>query len=397
MKVVSWHPALTDHQSYTLAALQQAGDCALKVYVTNRVHVERKAQGWVNQHAPSLNPELIPKMGWIKFAIQRLREHRDAVHLFGSPFEQTKLIVVLLLAVAMGLRVFLISEPYSPISVGYQNDKRQYINWLKAKLRPLLYGIYGVLLRQRIGGVFAISCRAIEQYQSIGIAKEKIFPFGYFVPGQEMADTVTAPSVSSDKADLKIVFIGNLIARKGLDILIGAVRGLNNNGLSLSLNVYGPGDPNQYRFDQSAVRYCGLVTFGNSQEVISRYDVLVLPSRYDGWGVVINEALMAGVPVICSNQVGAGAVIEKWQCGVIFSSEDVSDLASKLKELLLVPALLSNMRLAASKAGASLDPKVAGQYMFDIISQDSVGVGRLKKPECPWYDCQKSVESPSHG
>lgn len=397
MKVVSWQPVLTDHQSYTLAALQQAGGCVLKVYVAEMEHVERQAQGWVNQHASSLFPELIPKKRWLKFVIQHLRKNRDAVHLFGSPFEQTKLIVVLLLAVAMGLRVFLISEPYSPIAAGYQNDKRQYINLLKAKLRPLLYGIYGGLLRRRIRGVFAISCRAIEQYKSIGIAKEKIFQFGYFVPRQEQACSVNAPSINSGKAELKTVFIGNLIARKGLDILIGAVRELHSKGLSLSLDVYGPGEPNQYGFDQSKVRYCGVIPFGNSQAVISKYDVLVLPSRYDGWGVVINEALMAGVPVICSDHVGASAVIEKWKCGAIFASEDESKLSIKLKELLLAPALLNNMRLAASKAGASLDPKVAGQYMFDIINQDSVGVGRLKKPECPWYDCQKSVESPSHG
>ena len=387
MKVVSWHPVLTDHQSYTLDALQQKGDWALKVYVADLVHVERQAQGWVNRHASTLSPELIPKKRWIKFAIQRLRAHRDAVHLFGSPFEQTKLIVVLMLAVALGLRVYLISEPYSPIAVGYLSDKRQYLNWLKAKLRPLLYGIYGVLLRHRIDGVFAISCRAIAQYQRIGIAREKIFPFGYFVPYQESACAVSSPAACSGKTGFKIVFIGNLIARKGLDILIEAVSKLNNNGLSLSLDVYGPGDPNQFSFDQPAVRYCGLIPFGNSQAVISEYDILVLPSRYDGWGVVVNEALMAGVPVICSNQVGASAVIEKWQCGSIFASEDLSDLASRLEDLLMHPETLNNMHLAASEAGASLDPKVASQYMIDIIRQGSVDAGRQKKYECPWYEC----------
>lgn len=390
MKVVSWHPVLTDHQSYTLAALQQAGDCVLNVFVAKMEHAERQAQGWVNQHALSLSPELIPKKGWVKFAIRQLREDRDAVHLFGSPFEQTKLIVVLLLAVALGLRVYLISEPYSPISVGYQNDKRQYINWLKAKLRPLLYGMYGVLLRRRIGGVFAISCRASAQYQSIGIAREKIFPFGYFVPHQERGNSLGLPSVGTASQSLKVVFVGNLIARKGLDILIGAIRDLNNQGMLLSLDVYGPGDPGQYNFDQSAVRYRGLIPFGKAQAVISAYDMLALPSRYDGWGVVVNEALMAGVPVICSNQVGAGAVVEKWQSGVIFASEDVSDLAIKLKESLFNPELLNNMRIAASKAGESLDPKVAGQYMFDIISQDAVapGMRNKNKQEYPWYECK---------
>jgi len=388
MNVVSWHPVLTDHQSYTLEALQQKGNYALKVYVANTVHVERQAQGWVNRHVSSFSPELIPEKGWFKFAIQRLRKNRKAVHLFGSPFEQAKLIVVLFLAVAMGLRVYLISEPYSPISVGYQNDKRQYINWLKAKFRPLLYGIYGFLLRHRIDGVFAISCRAIEQYQSLGINREKIFPFGYFVPYQDPAEGLDLPTSSSGKTGLKIVFVGNLIARKGLDLLINAVSNLTKNGWSLSLDVYGPGDPDQYSFDNFSVRYCGLIPFGNSQAVISEYDVLILPSRYDGWGVVVNEALMAGVPVICSDQVGAGAVIEKWQCGATFASEDVPDLVAKLENLLIQPELLNSMRLAANKAGASLEPKVAGQYMSDIIRLNSDMVGALNLCKCPWYECR---------
>ncbi|GMQ92177.1 MAG: hypothetical protein BMS9Abin11_1498 [Gammaproteobacteria bacterium] len=387
MKVVSWHPVLTDHQSYTLDSLQQKENCFLKVYVASVLNKERQAQGWDNQHASSLSPELIPKKRWFKFAIQRLRENRDAIHLFDSPFERPKLIVVLFLAVALGHQVYLISEPYSPISAGYQSDKQQYINWLKARLRPLLYGIYGMLLRYRINGVLAISCLAIAQYQHMGIAREIIFPFGYFVPCQKSACAVSSSAVSSGKIDLKIVFIGNLISRKGLDILISAVRNLNNNGLSLSLDVYGPGNPNQYSFDQSAVRYCGLIPFGYSQAVISEYDILVLPSRHDGWGVVVNEALMAGVPVICSDQVGASAVVKKWQCGSIFASESVSDLVDKLEKLSTNPELLNNMCLAAGKAGAALNPKIAGQYMNKIFGQDSVKDGIQKRNECPWYEC----------
>ena len=136
------------------------------------------------------------------------------------------------------------------------------------------------------------------------------------------------------------------------------------------------------------MRYCDSIPFGNSQAVISEYDVLVLPSRYDGWGVVVNEALMAGVPVICSDQVGAGAVIEKWQCGATFASEDVPDLVDKLENLLIHPELLNSMRLAAKKAGVSLEPRVAGQYMSDIIRLGSDMVGTQSSCKCPWYECR---------
>lgn len=381
--MISWHPVLTDHQSYTLEALQQAAKCDLTVYVAKAEHPTRQVQGWVNRHAPSLSPQLIPQKGWFKHSFQQLRRHQDAVHLFGSPFEQPKLIVTLLLAIAMGLRVFLISEPYSPISAGYLHDSHKLINWVKTALRPILYRIYGALLSRRIAGIFAISPLAASQYQCIGIYKEKIFPFGYFVPSSKRFYPET-PVTDSKKTSLRLIFIGTLIKTKGLDVLIEAVRNLNILGFAVTVDVYGFGDSSQFNFDQSTVNYCGLIPFGEAQTVIANYDVLVLPSRYDGWGVVVNEAIMAGVPVICSNRVGAGAVVEKWQCGAIFASEDVSDLERKLNEVVVAPESLAKMRLATRNASAALDPEVAGRYMFDVLRNGTLSA-KHQKPSCPWY------------
>ena len=97
-------------------------------------------------------------------------------------------------------------------------------------------------------------------------------------------------------------------------------------------------------------------------------------------------ACQAGVPVICSDQVGASVIIEKWQCGNIFLNEDVHDLERKLNELLINPGLLINMKLAAIKVGPILEPKIAGSYMFDVISLDTTVVEMKTKLECPWYE-----------
>jgi glycosyltransferase involved in cell wall biosynthesis len=372
LNIISWHPVLTDHQSYTLEALQHAAQGSLTVYIAKTEHPARQAQGWVNVHSASLAPHLIPQTGWFTFIIQQLKTHKEAVHFFGSPFEQPKLIITLLLTIALGRRVFLISEPYSPVATGYQHDKHTFITRVKTALRPLLYTVYGAMLRRRIAGVFAISPLAVSQYQQIGIAKEKIFPFGYFVPR-----TACLHSIPPMTAALKLIFIGTLIERKGLDILINAVSKVNENVIRVTLDVYGSGDAGQFNFDSSTVRYCGLIPFGQAQTVIADYDALVLPSRYDGWGVVVNEALLAGVPVICSDCVGAGAVVEKWQCGVIFASENVADLASKLNTLVSAPDSLLKLRVAAQQAAAVLDPEMAGRYIFDVL--------RNNAPDCPWY------------
>lgn len=385
MKIISWHPVLTDHQSYTLSALQKAGQCDLNVVVTKIEHLERQAQGWINLHAAELKPILIPQHARLKHIVQYLRLHRKAIHLFSSPFEQPILIIALFMALLMGLKVFLISEPYSPIPAGYQNDKGKYIGWLKAKLRPIIYHIYGFFLSRRISGIFAISNLAIKQYRNMKISNEKIFPFGYFVPYSIHEPVLAKEEIKSNKPNLNVIFIGSLISRKGLDILIAAVTNLQKNGAAITLDVYGPGDSSVFGFNQVGVNYCGLIPFGNSQKVIKNYDLFVLPSRYDGWGVVVNESLMAGVPVICSTEVGAGSIIKKWQCGTIFESENVPDLEKKLNEFIENKKKLKIMSTAACSAAASLDPEVAGQYMFDVINHNSK---LLKKISCPWYEIQ---------
>jgi glycosyltransferase involved in cell wall biosynthesis len=386
MKIISWQPVLTDHQSHTLEALKKSGNCDLTVYVLSLTHTDRQAQGWVNNHADLLSPECLPRTGGFRFAIRQLRENRGAVHLFGSPFERIRLMVVLLTAVTMGCRVYLISEPYSPISVGYLNDRRHLVTRAKALLRPLAYLLYGWLISRRIAGVFAISCLAVKQYQGMGVPKKNVFPFGYFVPPDHKPPLVITPSRDEEKA-LTVIFVGSLIARKGLDILISAIRELENQGFSIALDVYGPGDPGAYGFNQTTTRYRGSIPFGNAQAIISQYDLLVLPSRYDGWGVVVNEALLAGVPVICSNQVGAGALVRKWSCGTTFLSENVMDLTDKLKSLLTSPKLLSRWRRAVTQIAEVLPPEVAGQYMFDVIRRGPAGTRELPAPACPWYDC----------
>lgn len=374
MKVVCWHPVLTDHQSYTWEALQFSGVSSLRVFVMEQEHVQRKEQGWVNRHVFPFPCETIPARSWLRFCVQKLRADKQSVHIFGSPFERPRLMVVLLVALCLGCRVFLVSEPYSPIAAGYQGDDRRWLGKLKSALRPWVYRMYGAVLRRRVTGVLAISPLAARQYASIGIAPECIFPFGYFVP---RADVSISAQPSTDAPALRLIFIGTLIARKGLDVLLSAINRVRSQGISIVLDVYGPGEVDRFSFDGVDSRYCGTIPFGQAQQIIARYDFLVLPSRYDGWGVVINEALLAGIPVICSDAVGASAVVEKWRCGVVFSSGDAGALAAALAAL-PVGTALAGMKDAARCAGDALDPLIAGRYSFEVLTS--------RRPGCPWYE-----------
>jgi glycosyltransferase involved in cell wall biosynthesis len=367
LDIISWQPVLTDHQSYTLEALKHAAKANLTVYVLKSEDPSRNAQGWINRHSASLSPEILAPAGFLRNIVQVVRRKPGAVHLFGSPFDQAPLIVALMVALAMGAKVFLVSEPYSPIPAGYLDDRNRVANRLKAWLRPFVYGAYGALIRRRIAGVFAISPLAVSQYRRLGIPAGKIFSFGYFIP--RLGDVLSKAEKASPELGngLRVVFVGSLTTRKGLDIAMHAVRTLHAEGVPISLDAYGPGDTSRYEFDETATRYCGTIPFGSAQAVIARYHMLIVPSRFDGWGVVVNEALMVGVPVVCSDRVGAGVLVDAWKCGAIFRSGDIFALKAALHDFVVHPERLARAAEAASKAGSALDPLRAGRFMYDAI------------------------------
>jgi glycosyltransferase involved in cell wall biosynthesis len=181
---------------------------------------------------------------------------------------------------------------------------------------------------------------------------------------------------------LRLVFVGNLIRRKGIDILAAAVRELAQEGIPVTLDVYGPGEVAMLGEASSAVRYRGRIPFGETGRTISGYDVLVLPSLHDGWGVVVNEAIQAGVPVACTGQVGASALVGHWGCGWVFDNPTVVSIKTGIRRLAAERASLAVARTSAVAAASTLSPEIAGRYMYDAVRSVEDGTA---PPPCPWY------------
>ncbi len=100
---------------------------------------------------------------------------------------------------------------------------------------------------------------------------------------------------------------------------------------------------------------------------MAQYDLLILPSRHDGWGVVVNEALLQGVPVIASDRVGAKCLIESSGAGLIFKSENTEELTLKLKELIRQPSLFVEMCRKAESVGNDISPEIGARYLLDVF------------------------------
>jgi len=377
---ITWQPVLTDHQAFTLAELARQAGVPVIAYVTALEDSTRRKQGWSDTQVSGIERHLIPSSRSWLYCHRKLLHHRNDTHIFCGTFQSPLLIYCLIMATWLNIKPYLISEPYCPVAQSYFRKRPGILDQLKATLRPILYRFYAGFIKTKIQGIFSISQLALHQYSKAGVASEKLFPFGYFIPVS--VKTLRSARRVQDQHELRVVFVGSLITIKGLDTLVEAMHLLHSRKSKITLDIFGPGDPNLFSLNQNNIRYCGQIPFGSTQEVVAHYDLLVLPSLYDGWGVVINEALCAGVPVICSDRVGAGVLINTFHAGMTFKSSDALGLANCLSMLATEQNLLVGMQQATTKAAASIQPERAASYMLQVFHAPDGEKGLVPSP---WY------------
>jgi glycosyltransferase involved in cell wall biosynthesis len=385
IKIFIWQPSIEHLQYFTWRALQSLVQLPITFIVGTLENKIRKEQNWKLMELQELNPIVLPSERLRREGLKLLNENPDAIHVFfgfrgGFGYNFFPLIFQ---ALRGGIRVVIMDEPFSVSPVGYFHDENIIQSYVKSWIRPWLrYGMVKILYAASTVHkpcIIALSMIAKKQFLSFGLSSDAVFPFGYFVPRQEL---VLRTGTKSNT--LRMIFVGALIFRKGLDILVNAIKILCGEGYRVELDVYGAGDSEQVKFVDLPIFYKSTLPFDQIQGVIADHDVLVLPSRHDGWGVVVNEALMQGVPVIVSSRVGAKQILEASAAGLVFESENVNDLVEKIKILIDNPAILDQMKRQAQSVGQELSPEKAAEYFLDVLKYYFYEIGTY--PSAIWSE-----------
>lgn len=136
-----------------------------------------------------------------------------------------------------------------------------------------------------------------------------------------------------------ILFSGQLIERKGLLMLLEAFNKIGRNDVGLIVIGDGPEKEKYQNYCQDNkiknIFFMGHQPENKLAEYYTITDVLVVPSLIEVWGLVVNEAMACGLPVICSDRVGASRdLIKNGVNGFIYEAENVNSLADCLRKLL---------------------------------------------------------------
>lgn len=134
------------------------------------------------------------------------------------------------------------------------------------------------------------------------------------------------------ESSLKILYVGRLDRQKGYDILLDALDDLNSRGKKFSAKIIGEYVVDSDRDSKKVpnVEKLGWRTRAEVSAHMSAADVLVVPSRWEGFGLVALEAMRVGCPVICSNTGGLSEIVKDGVTGRHFPVGASSRLAEIL-------------------------------------------------------------------
>jgi glycosyltransferase involved in cell wall biosynthesis len=179
--------------------------------------------------------------------------------------------------------------------------------------------------------------------------------------GNRLGGGISEPQIEARwrrRKELRLLFVGNLIRRKGLHILLRALAELKQGGWSL--RVVGRTDVDRYYAQQlgNLSRRLGIaerVTFlgALSDEALrSEYqeaDVLAVPSQYEGFGIVYLEGMSFGLPCLATTSGAAGEMIQNGVEGFLIPPHDWQALSGKIRDFIEDPARLLQMSLSARR------------------------------------------------
>jgi glycosyltransferase involved in cell wall biosynthesis len=211
--------------------------------------------------------------------------------------------------------------------------------------------------------IFAVGEGAISSYRSFGY-KKPIFNTPYSINNTRFGKK----SNYKHPEQVKIIFLssGSLIYRKGYDLAIQAFNLLDDR-IKSKVEYWILGDGPLLTYLQSlrnpglTVRLMGFVEPSDIPKYFNSASVFMLTSRYDGWGVVVNEAIAAGLALIVTNTCGAAEYVNNDNGFVVKC--DAQEISEKISYLVLNPKISVkfsdyNIQLAQSISSDSISRRL---------------------------------------
>lgn len=374
LKILFWMNIPSHHQSAFFYALRAAGLDVCVCYYARKddaIYDQRLALGWKEHRALPTGEYFVRD---ITEAFNVIRDWRQRIHIIpgcGSRFLR-KLIIYL--------------SRCNVQWVHWSERARGGVRWFLSYPLKLWYAR---TVNHSALGAFAIGNMAIEDFVLWGINRDRIAFLPYSINGGNLEigiDSVCKDFCSGRPA---FIFVGNLCQRKATDILIKAFARVSRMHKEWILILVGNDSSNgayvqlaEQKGVRDKVLFRGIV---DADKVFSCYraaKIAILPSRFDGWGVVMNEAASMGIALVASEKVGAAHhLICSGVNGYNVKSGSTDSLSKVMLKYMNDPELYVKHGEQSLQVYEGFTPRVnADRFIMTINTW--LGSNQQKEPHC---------------
>ncbi len=365
-----WLCIMSPHMSELVRALASMPDHTVTVVAEQELGEIRKSIGW---NPPDCSPARVlirPQDNEIEQLI--VRSGQESVHMIGAGKRGSINRRVLSPLAKTGAMVGLMSEG---------GDNRGILGLA----RRAKYFLDRYFIQDKIDFLIAMGQSGVRWYEFAGYSSSRIFPFIYVTERP-----VSTPESSNDwekTETFHILYLGHFIRRKDGITAIRALAGISD--LDWQFDLVGNGTELE-RWQNAAakngiadrIRFHQAVNNRMIGNLLKHTDLLLLPSRFDGWGAVVNEALMCGVPVVCSDNCGAADLLRDPSRGSTFKAGSVESLRSILRGWIERGRRDEESSARIRQWSSAIEGAQIARYLVEIIKYVQVGGQR---PSPPWY------------
>lgn len=296
------------------------------------------------------------------------------VALFGGP-EALKLEV---LRAKTGKLTFDVSERWL---------KHGMLNLASPRLLRFFWHYYTTFAHQNVYKLCS-SAFACNDHYKLHSFKDKCFKWGYFTKVEDFPlETAANFGVSSGETEVHIMWCARFLRWKHPELPLMLAKRLKDKGYKFVLDMYGSGVELEHTRNLASelevldtVRFLGNLPNDEILKQMRQHEVFLFTSdKNEGWGAVLNESMSNGCAVVASNMIGAVPfLIEDGVSGLVFQSEDIDSLETKVMSLLDNAGYRRTIaRNAIDTMRATWSPANAARQFLKLISAIQTGDNSL--------------------
>ncbi|AOS62151.1 glycosyltransferase family 4 protein [Actinoalloteichus hymeniacidonis] len=214
----------------------------------------------------------------------------------------------------------------------------------------------------------------------IAVLHNGISPSPWHVPDELVAKARS--SARATEAPL-LLFFGRIEWEKGAQDLVAALPAIRRSHPGTVVAIAGQGGYRERLIEETrkhrvrrAVRFLGQLPDRKLATMLAAADAVVLPSRYEPFGIVALEAAAAGAPLVASTAGGLGEAVLDERTGLSFAPGDIDGLATAVRRVLTDPA-------GAARRAEAARARLATDFSWDTIAEGTVEVYAAAKAAVP--------------